>query len=59
MEECYFLVKVRLPHGCFSRFLNCTNGTRLPNLAALALILIKQTFKVTFSLIKTKSKAMN
>ena len=31
MEECYFhpatLLKVTLLHGCFSRFLNCTNGT--------------------------------
>ena len=36
MEECYFccrlkpatLLKVTLLHGCFSRFLNCTNGTK-------------------------------
>ena len=36
MEECYFqynlkpatLLKVILLHGCFSRFLNCTNGTK-------------------------------
>ena len=27
MEECY-LVKVTLLHGCFSRFLNCKNGTK-------------------------------
>ena len=23
-----FLLKVKLLHGCFSRFLNCTNGTK-------------------------------
>ena len=23
------LLKLSLPHGCFSRFLNCTNGTKL------------------------------
>ena len=23
------LIKVTLPHGCFSRFLNCINGTKL------------------------------
>ena len=32
MEENYFqpatLLKVTLLHGCFSRFLNCTNGTK-------------------------------
>ena len=31
MEECYFLqfkvAGITLLHGCFSRFLNCTNGT--------------------------------
>ena len=35
MEECYFypatLLKVTLLHGCFSRFFNCTNGTKLRN----------------------------
>ena len=25
------LRKVKLLHGCFSRFLNCTNGTKLRN----------------------------
>ena len=34
MEECYFsrpatLLKVFFLHGCFSRFLDCTNGTKL------------------------------
>ena len=36
MEECYksqastcnFILKVTLLHGCFSRFLNCTNGAK-------------------------------
>ena len=35
MKECYFkksctttLLKVSLLHGCFSRFLNCTNCTK-------------------------------
>ena len=31
MEECYFLLKVTLLHGCFSRFINCTNGTKSCN----------------------------
>ena len=36
LEECYFwyscrLLKVTLHHGCFSRFLNCTNGTKSRN----------------------------
>ena len=35
MEEYYFypatLLKVTLLHGCFSRFFNCTNGTKLRN----------------------------
>ena len=26
-----FLLKVTLLHGCFSRFLNCTNGTKSHN----------------------------
>ena len=25
------LLKVTLLHGCFSRFLNCSNGTKSPN----------------------------
>ena len=28
MEECYFLLKLTLLHGCFSRFLNCTTSTK-------------------------------
>ena len=35
MEECYFKVagfslhfEVTFPHGCFSRFLSCTNETK-------------------------------
>ena len=35
MEECQFspatLLKLTLLHGCFSRFLNCTNGTKSCN----------------------------
>ena len=35
MVECYFkpatLLKVTLLHGCFSRFLNCTNGIKSSN----------------------------
>ena len=27
-EQVATLLKVRLFHGCFSRFLNCTNGTK-------------------------------
>ena len=32
-SECYFqyLLKVTLLHRCFSRFLNCTNGTKSRN----------------------------
>ena len=26
-----FVLKVTLLHGCFSRFINCTNGTQLHN----------------------------
>ena len=29
MEECYFLLKVAILNGCFLRFLNCANGTKL------------------------------
>ena len=28
MEECQALLKVTLLYGCFSSFLNCTNGTK-------------------------------
>ena len=33
MKECYFatLLKVTLLQKCFSRFLNCTNGTKSRN----------------------------
>ena len=40
MKNCYFLVAVSKPatllksallYGCFSRFLNCTNGTKSRN----------------------------
>ena len=30
------LLKVTLFHGCFSRFLNCTNGTKLRNASHIA-----------------------
>ena len=32
------LLKVTLLHGCFSRFLNCTNGTKLRNASQICLI---------------------
>ena len=41
MEECY-LLKVTFLHGSFSRFLNCTNGTKsrkAPNIFTVSLAL--------------------
>ena len=31
MEKPATLLKLKLFHGCFSRFLSCTNGTKLHN----------------------------
>ena len=43
MEECYF-TKVTLFYGCFSRFLNCTNGIksrRAPHIKLSFTIIVK------------------
>ena len=39
-SACNF-TKVTLLHGCFSRFLNCTNGTKSRNVSHLELSLCK------------------
>ena len=32
------LLKLTLPHGCFSRFLNCTNGTKSCNAPQMSIV---------------------
>ena len=34
------LLRLTLLHGCFSRFLNCTNGTKLCNASQLRMLLM-------------------
>ena len=34
------LLKVTLLHGCFSRFLNCTNGTKLRKTSHMIIIVM-------------------
>ena len=51
MEECFFskvagfatLLKVALLHGCFSRFLNCTNGTKSRKASHMHVALVSGT----------------
>ena len=37
------LLKVTLLHGCFSRFLNCTNGTKSPNASQMFVLQVMCT----------------
>ena len=41
------LLTVTLPHGCFSRFLNCTNGTELRNASHILHKAVLKTLKQT------------
>ena len=61
MEKCCF--KVTLLHGCFSRFLNCTNDTKLRNAPQLvretlliSSMLKPEVYKVLSSVIKIWEK---
>ena len=38
--------KVTLPHGCFSRFLNCTNGTKSQKTSHQNLLSIRENWKI-------------
>ena len=52
MEECFkpaTLLKVTLLHGRFSRFLNCTNGTKSRKIYKLNLV-IPLVNQVTYSI---------
>ena len=40
-----FLVKATLLHGCFSRFLNCTNGTKSHNTSQMYLWITFQKYE--------------
>ena len=44
------LLKVTLRHGCFSRFLNCTNGNKSRNAPHISLVLFLalQTLNLSF-----------
>ena len=39
----YHLTKTTLIHGCFSRFLDCTNGTKLRNASLVISIIFRLT----------------
>ena len=39
------LLKVPLLHGCFSRFLNCTNGTKSRNVSHLLILSLVIKFR--------------
>ena len=43
------LQKVTLLHKCFSRFLNCTNGTKSRKTSHQNLILIRENWKIVGS----------
>ena len=58
MEECHFLI-VTLQHGCFTCFLNCTNGTKsrkasyIKNLASNAILSVFKNKTITSKIIKS------
>ena len=42
------LLKLTLLHGCFSRFLNCTNSTKSSNISHWCLIGSRAQFLISF-----------
>ena len=50
------LLKVTLPHGCFSLFLNCTNGTRLRKVSHISeIVFLCSCFPASFSEIDARN----
>ena len=43
------LLKVTLLHGCFSRFLDCTNGTKLRNASHIITVLLLPVLDLPYS----------
>ena len=60
MEECYFYYKkVTLLRGCFSRFLNCTNGTKSRNAPQMGTLTRNGLKHQTLQFAKTKLRKLS